>query len=314
MAEQQELMVYVNGKIVPESQAVISALDRGFRWGDAVYDTERTFNGKVFKLDAHLDRLYRSLNYTHIDPVLTWEEMKKATLEVVEANQSLVKKHGDFNVNQVVSRGNLSPDIHKGSNVAIYCRPITLKAYAKYYIQGVNAATPATRRTPPASLSPRAKIANKMNHFVAEFEAKHSDPSMFSLMLDINGNVAEGTGANFMFVHKGRIKVPNRRNVLQGITMETILEMADNQGIGWDEGDYTPMDVYSADEAFFCTTTACLIPTKSLNGLTIGDGKVPGPVSRSLFAAFSDTAGFDVIEQALGFLSPEERQELMAGK
>ena len=313
MADQQEFMVYVNGKIVPESQAMISALDRGFRWGDAVYDTERTFGGKVFKLDAHLDRLYRSLKYTRIDPGLTWDEMKQITLDVVEANEPLLKKFGDFNVNQVVSRGNLSPDVHKGANVSVYCRPITLKRYAKNYIQGVKAATSATRRTPPESLSPKAKIANKMNHFVSEFEAKQIDPEMFVLMLDLHGNITEGAGSNFMFVKDNRIKVPNRRHVLQGITMETILEFADNLGIGYDEDDYTPHDVYIADEAFFCTSTACLLPAKSLNGLTIGDGKTPGPITESLFGAFGDVAGFDVIEQSLSFLSPEERRELEAG-
>ena len=314
MAPKPEFMVYVNGKIVPEKEAMISALDRGFRWGDAVYDTERTFGGKVFRLDAHMDRLYRSLKYCHIESGLTKEQMKKATLDVVEANQPMVKLLGDLYVNQVVSRGVLSPDVHKGANVAVYCNPIPFKRYADHYVRGVRAATSSTRRTPPESLSPKAKIANKMNHFVSEFEVKQTDPDAFVLMLDLNGNVTEGSGSNFMFVHKGRIKVPNRRNVLGGITMETILEFADNQGIPWDEDDYTPYDVYNADEAFFCTSTACLIAAKSLNGLTIGDGKVPGPITKNLFASFSEAAGFDVIEQALSFLSPQEKQALLAKK
>ena len=310
MAEQQEFMVYVNGSIVPESQAMISALDRGFRWGDAVYDTERTFGGQIFKLDAHLDRLYKSLQYTHINPGLSQKEMKNITLEVAEANQPLLEKYGDFNVNQVVSRGNLSPDVHKGANVAVYCRPITLKKYAQHYIKGVKAATSATRRTPPESLSPKAKIANKMNHFVSEFEAKQVDPETFVLMLDLHGNVTEGAGSNFMFVKDNCVKIPNRRNVLQGITMETVLEFAENLGLELEEGDYTPYDVYMADEAFFCTSTACLLPATSLNGLTIGNGEVPGPITKSLFGAFSDVAGFDIMDQALGFLSKDERQAL----
>ena len=313
MAEQQEFIVYVNGKLVPESKAVISALDRGFRWGDAVYDTERTFNGKVFRLDKHLDRLYRSLSYTQIDPGLTWKEMEKAALDVAEANQPLVKKYGDLFVNQVVSRGVINPEIHKGANVAIYCVPLPFKKYAQCYVQGVRAATSSTRRTPPECLSPKAKMANKMNHYVSEFEVQQVDPDMFVLMLDLHGNVTEGSASNFMFVSKGRIKVPNRRNVLEGITMVTILEMAETQGIPFDENDYTPSDVYTADEAFFCNTSACLIPVKSLNGRKIGR-EVPGPMTKSLFAAFNEMAGFDVVDQALSFLTLAERQALMAEK
>ena len=313
MAEQQEFMVYVNGELVPESKAVISALDRGFRWGDAVYDVERTFNGNLFKLDAHLDRLYRSMHYTRIDPGITWEEMEKATLDTVEANAPLLETYGDFSVSQVVSRGLMNPDLHKGANVVIYCRPITLKNYAKYYVQGVKAATTATRRTPPESLSPKAKISNKMNHLVAEFEVKQADPSMFALMLDLRGNITEGASANFMFVSKGHIKVPNRRNVLAGISMETIIEMAEAQDIPVDEDDYTPFDVYQSDEAFFCTSTACLIPVNSLNGLQLGR-EVPGPMTKSLFAAFGEMVGVDIVDQAMSHLSPEERQALMAEK
>ena len=307
-------MVYVNGEIVPESQAVISALDRGFRYGDAVYDTERTFGGRVFKLDAHLDRLYRALIYTHIDPGVTLEEMKKITLDVVEANQPLLRKYGDFNVNQIISRGNLSPELRQGSNVAVYCRPLPLKKYAQYFIQGVRAATSSTRRTPPESLSPSFKIANKMNLFVAEFGAKQHDPDMVVLMLDLRGNITEGSSSNFMFVKDGNLKIPNTRNVLQGITMGTIVEYATNLGLGREEGDYTPSEVYTADEAFFCSSTTCLLPVKSLNDRAIGDGEVPGPFSRSLFGSFSDIAGFDVVEQAISFLTPQEKQAFEAVK
>ena len=128
MAESQEFIVYVNGEMVPESQAMISALDRGYRWGDAVYDTERTFGGKVFRLDAHLDRLYRSLKYTRIDPGLTWEQMEKITVDVVDANKHLLDQYGDFNVHQVVSRGNLNQEFHKGAKRVRLCPPQSLQA------------------------------------------------------------------------------------------------------------------------------------------------------------------------------------------
>ena len=191
MTQGKERMVYVNGKLAPESQAVISALDRGFRWGDAVYEVARTFGGKPFKLRAHLDRLYRSLRYTRIDPGMSEDEMERATMEVVEANRGLLGPNDDFTVNQVVSRGLVEPSLEHGANVAIYCLPVHFLEFAREFAMGVRLITPATRRNPPTSLSPKAKISNKMNHFIAEFEAKGVDPGAMALMLDLDGNITE---------------------------------------------------------------------------------------------------------------------------
>ncbi len=302
----EERVVYVNGSLVPESRAVISALDRGFRWGDSVYEVARTFGGQPFKLGPHLDRLYRSLHYTRINPGMTKDEMEQASLDVVEANRHLLGPNDDFTVNQVVSRGLAEPAVDTGPNVAIYCLPVHFLDYARQYSSGARVITPATRRTPPLSLSPKAKIANKMNHMIAEFEAKEAYPDAYALMLDLDGNVTEASSANFMFVSDGVIKVPNRRHVLPGISMETVLELAENQGIPFEEGDYTPFDVYQSDEAFLSSTSYCVLPVATLNGWSIGN-EVPGPVVRGLLAAWSDLVGLSVVDQALSHLPPHER-------
>ena len=299
MTENRELQVYVNGQLVPESQAVVSALDRGLRWGDAVYDVERTFAGQVHKLGAHMDRLYRSLLYTRIDPGMTKEEMEKATLEVVEANRPLLGPNDDFLVAQVVTRGLVKPKLRDKATVVIYCQSVPFDEFAQKYGTGVRLVTPATRRTPPECLSPKAKISNKMNHFMAQFEAKQVDPEALALMLDLHGNVVEAEGANFLFVADGCLKIPNRRQVLPGIAMETVLELAENLGIGVEEGDYTAFDVYQADEAFLTATSYCVLPVASLNGLQIGE-ETPGPVTKALLAAWSETVGMDIVDQAAG--------------
>ena len=308
MSQETELQVYVNGKMVPESQAMISALDRGFRWGDSVYDQERTFGGQIFKLDSHMKRLYRSLHYTRIDSRLSSEEMAEATEGVIEANRHAVGPNGDFTVTQIVSRGLMGRPEH-GPNVVIYCRQIPFETFARRYLEGITVVNPSTRRNPPQSLSPKAKIANKMNHLIAEFEAKDRDPDAVSLMLDQDGNIAECTGANFAFIADGRLKIPNRRHVLPGIGMETLLEVAENQGIPIDEDDFTPFDVYQADEAFMMSSTYCIMPARTLNGWRIGD-ELPGPITRGLTAAYSDVAGLNFVDQALSHLSPEERASL----
>ena len=309
MTQSKERVVYVNGKMTPESQAVISALDRGFRWGDAVYEVERTFAGTPYKLRAHLDRLYRSLRYTRIDPGMSEDDMERATMEVVEANRNLLGPNDDFTVNQVVSRGLVEPSLDHGANVVIYCIPVHFQEFAREFATGARLITPATRRNPPTSLSPKAKISNKMNHFIAQFEAKAVDPGALALMLDQDGNITEAAGANFVFVADGCLKVPNRRHVLPGISMEAALEMAENQGIPVEEGDYTTFDVYQADEAFLSSTSYCVLPVTSLNGWTIGTGE-PGPITQGLLASWSDMVGVNVVDQAMSHIPREEREAL----
>ena len=304
----QQRVSYVNGTLVPESQASISILDLGLLFGQAVYDVERTYRGQIFRLENHMDRLYDSLSYTRIDPGLSREEMTQAILQVLEANRPLLGPTDEYSITQIVSRGNRDPEGRIGSaNVVIYCRPIPFWTFAKYYVQGARVVTPATRRIPPQCLSPKAKTSNKMNHHIAEFEAKSIDPEAYSLMLDLDGNVSECTSNNFLFMRDGTIKIPNRRNVLEGITMGAMLDIAHSLGIPTEEGDYTLFDVYRADEAVITSASLNILPVASVNGRKIGRG-VPGPITASLWQAWSDIVGVDIVEQALSHIPPGERR------
>ncbi len=315
MENTNEPLVYVNGDLVPESQATISVFDRGFRWGDGVYEMARTFGGKVWRLREHLDRLHWSLNYTRIDPQMSIDELERVTLDLVNENMERAgPSPDDVGLTHIISRGPLDPTRRASMDptVVIYTEPLAFEMYARWYLKGIKMVTPATRRTPPQSLSPKAKISNKMNHFIAEFEAHAVDPEAVPLMLDYDGNVAESSGANFLFFRQGRIHVPNRRHVLGGITMDTVLEIAEGLGIESEEGDYTPFDVYQADEAFMTTTPSHIAPVVSLNGVKIGNG-IPGPAFQQIAQAWSERVGLDIIDQAVAHLSPAERDELMAG-
>jgi branched-chain amino acid aminotransferase len=301
-----ERIVYVNGEFVSEEKAVISVFDRGFRWGDAVYDAERTYGGKLFRLERHMDRLYGSLRYARIDPGVSKEEMTEITRRVAETNALLLAPNDDYTVAQVVSRGVFTRSRSLAglkATVVVYCVPIGFADFARAHREGVRLVTPSIRRTPPQCVSPKAKIANKMNQMLADFEAKEVAPDAYSLMLDLDGNVTENAAANFLFFAGGTLMLPNRRNVLPGTGMGIVLDLARDLGIPVQEGDYTPFDVYQADEAVLTSATTCMLPVASLNGVRIGR-EVPGPLTRRLLAAWSAFVGIDIVAQALSHLPP----------
>ncbi|MEE8303831.1 MAG: aminotransferase class IV [Candidatus Tectomicrobia bacterium] len=311
MVAQADFWTYLNGRLVRGSDAVIPIRHRGVQWGDAVYDSIRTYNGVPFQRDYRLDRFFRSLYYARIDLGMSKDDLKQATDEVLEANRPLLGPHEDLTMNLYVSRGTMS--ITQGrtpaGTVAIFCNLIAFASFARFYVTGAAAVIPSTRRTPPQSVSPKAKISNKMNHFIAELEAKASNPDAYAIMLDVDGNITEGSGSNFMFISDGRVKIPDTRFVLSGADMKALLELAEGLGLGTDEGTYTTYDVYNAQEAFLTTNSFGILPIVSLNGLPIGDGTV-GPLTRRLMAAWSELVGMDFVDQGLRHLPPAEQARL----
>ncbi len=287
MGKQRELVMYLNGSIVPHSEAVALMRGRDFQAAQGFYDSERTFNGRVFKLRQHLERLYRGLTWARIDPGMTLEQMEAVTLGILEANRHLLLPGDEFVISQVVSlRPVDSPGGKPGVNVVIYCQPLDFAAFAQSYIRGVRIVTPTTYGVPVQEVPANAKQGGQQ---------------VFPLMLDQEGNITECTGANFMFVQDGRIKLPNRRNVLPGISMQTVLELAEALKVPVDEGEYSPYDVYVCEEAFISSTRYCMLPVATLNGLRIG-GELPGPTTARLVAAWSGLVGVDFVRQALAHL------------
>ena len=294
MTDKRELIAYHNGEHVPHSQAVSAVSEGDSQRDGAVYDAERTFNGQVFKLRHHLERLYSGLESVGLDPQMTLQDMEDATLAVLDANRVLLQPGDDFVLGQVLSP--LAEDDSDGDrkvDVLIYCQFVDFPAFAQSYVKGVRVVTPVTY-----SVSPRS------------FTATHEEASQqtFPLQTDEEGNITECTRANFMFVQDGRIKLPGRERVLAGISMDTVLELAESLDIPVDEDDYTNLDGYQADEAFVTSTRFCLLPVATFNGLTLGAG-APGPVTSVVSEAWSKKVGIDFVEQALSYLHSEEEQE-----
>jgi branched-chain amino acid aminotransferase len=296
-----ERVVYLNGQYVAERDAKVSVLDRGFRWGDAVYDATRTFEGRLFKLHEHVERFFRSLRYARIDPRLDKAAVAAVCEEVVRRNEAARKAaDGDYLLTMQASRGLVGGIYAPGEGVptvTVYCMPLALLAHARYYRSGAPVIVTATRRTPPECVSPRAKVSNKMNHFQAEFEAKATDPDAFALMLDTDGNIAESSGSDFLFVSNGVLRIPQRRTHLTGVSLLTAVELAEKLGLPTDEGVFTMFDLYQAEEAMLTASTYCLLPVVRVNGLALGDGK-PGPIVGRLLRAWSELVGMDIVDQA----------------
>jgi branched-chain amino acid aminotransferase len=304
-------IAYFNGKYVPESEVRVPYRDRSFLFGDGCFDMTRTFAGKPFRVKEHIDRFYRSLAYLQIDIGMTATEMTEVTHEVVRRNAHLLGNGDDWWVGQRVSRGvkstgeDVDPWDHMGPNVIVDCMPLPFKARAQHYRDGIRVVVPSVRRTSPEALSPRVKTHNYLNMVMADLEARNRDPESWAVLLDENGNLAEGMGSNIFVVKDGRIATPQGRYVLEGISRQTVIEIARKEGFEVNERDIDLYDAYTADEVFLTSTSLCLCPVVKVNHAVIGDGRVPGPVVRRLTEAYSDYVGVDIAEQYLRHLRPE---------
>ena len=296
-----ERVAYINGRIVPESETVVSFRDRGFMAGDAVFDTTRTFGHQIFRLDQHLDRFFNSLKYMRIDPGLTKDDFRRLTMQVMETNLALIDDDDDYWVSQRVSRG-VTVDGVDTPTVIIECLPLPFEARARYYRDGIPVVVPSVRRTPPEAQSPRAKVHNYVNLVQATLEVNAQNPDNWPILLDTNGNLAEGPGSNIFVVKNGVVMTPKEQFVLAGISRSVTIELAHELGIEVQEADIDLFDAYTADEAFVTSTSFCICPVSSFNGSTVADGSVPGPVTDRLTKAYSGMVGIDVAEQYLARL------------
>jgi branched-chain amino acid aminotransferase len=301
-----ERSVYLNGEFMPESRALIPYRDRGFYFGDGCFDITRSFNHKLFFLEEHVSRLYRSLGFLRIDPGLAPEEMSRVTEEVFERNRHLLGPDEDYWVGQRISRGPFEVEgdnwEHRGATVVVECIPLPLKARAGMFRDGARAVTPSVRRTPPESLSPRVKSLNYLNLIVADQEVHARDPEAWAVLLDINGNLCEGLGSNIFVVKDGVLLTPSERYVLPGVSRQKAMEFAAAAGIPVKETDIDLYDAYSAQEAFITSTSLCVCPVTEINGAKIGDGKPFGPVTRTIVDAYAAHVGCDFVAQYLKHL------------
>lgn len=296
-----ERMAWFNGELMPESEVRISFRDRGWLFGDTAFDVARTFGGKPFKLREHVERLYRTLAYLQIDPGMTSEEMCRVSEQVVEANLPLLEPGRDYWVGQRISRGLMPLDGEEiersGPTIVVDCTPLPLSSRAADFRDGIEVVVPSVRRTPPESMSPRAKMCNYINLVLGDLEAKSRNPRAWAILLDTSGNLAEGLGSNIFLVRDGALFTPRADFVLPGISRDVVMQLAAEIDIACHESDVSLYDAYNADEAFLTSTSLCLCSVRSINGTAMTDRANPGHVTARLMSAYRDLVGFDFVEQ-----------------
>ncbi|MCB1491760.1 MAG: aminotransferase class IV [Rhodobiaceae bacterium] len=297
-----ERTVYFNGSYVPESRALVPYRDRSFLYGDGAFDLTRTFGHQLFKIDQHIDRLYKSLKALRIDPGIAPDEMAAITDKVFEMNRHLLAADDDYWVGQRISRGVMKV---AGDNwdrydptVIVECVPLPLKERAALYRDGMQVITPSIRRTPPEAMTPRVKSHNYLNLVMADLEVRAQNPEAWAVLLDTDGNLCEGLGSNIFVVRNGEVLTPRENKVLAGVSRQTVIDLAREMDLPIRETEIDLYDAYTADEVFVTSTSLCICPVTSVNGAQIGHA-VYGPVTKRLIDAYVDFVGCDFVKQYL---------------
>lgn len=277
------LQIYICGKLYDKENAKISVYDHGLLYGDGVFEGLRSYGGKVFRLQEHLDRLYESAK-------AIWLEIPIAKAEFGQAIQDTVKVNNidDGYIRAVVTRGagtlGLDPNRTSDPQVIIIADKIALYP-AEMYEVGLDIVTVSVIRNHPAALSPRIKSLNYLNNILAKIEGLRAG-CVEALMLNHKGEVAECTGDNVFLVRKGELLTPPiEAGILEGVTRNAVMELARQSGVVVREVPLTKHDVYVADEFFLTGTAAEVIPVVRVDNRAIGDGK-PGPLTKDLREKF----------------------------
>ena len=278
-----ELQVYVDGEFYPKSQAKISVYDHGFLYGDGVFEGIREYNGVVFKLKEHIDRLYRSAHAIMLNIPLTKEDMMKAVVGTLRKN-----KMKDSYIRLVVSRGvgdlGLDPRKCPKPTVIIITDTINIKAGNAKEV-GVTTMFSWVRRNPVDATTHEIKSLNYLNSVLAKIEANACGVDE-AICLESNGCIAEGVGENVFIVKNGEIFTPpTSTGALAGITADVVAELCAKLDMDLIITNLTPFMLFTADEAFFTGTAMEMVPIREVNRRMIGDGK-PGSVTKKLMAEF----------------------------
>lgn len=284
------MQIYLDGEFVSKEDARISVFDHGLLYGDGVFEGIRVYNGCIFRLRQHLERLYRSAQGIQLQIPLTVGELQQAVVETVRRNG-----RPDAYVRLVVTRGKgdlgLSPRKCPRPTIFIIADAIVIYP-ERVYREGVDVIITHIRRVPAVCLNPEWKTLNYMNNILAKLDGEAKGYEEV-IMLNVDGDVAEGSSDNIFIYDGKRLRTPaTPLGALPGVTRGAVLEIARKAGIATDEGRIRPEDLYAAEECFLTGTAAELVPVVRIDGRPIKDGNV-GPMVAQLRASFEELTRVD---------------------
>ncbi len=282
-APDSNLRIWFDGELVPAHEARVSVFDHGLLYGDGVFEGIRVYNGRIFKEQEHVDRIYESAKCILLNIPITQDEMKRAMRTALEANNVV-----DGYLRLLVTRGIglLGISIMHTACPSVIVIAATIQLYPQeLYERGLDCITAGTLRNHPSATSPRVKSLNYLNNIMAKAEAKNAGADE-AIMLNPQGHVTEGTGDNLFIVRRGELFTPPpSAGILEGITRGLVMELARKRGYAVHQATLIRHDVYVAEECFLTGTAAEIIPVVSLDKRSIGTGK-PGPITRTLTQDF----------------------------
>ncbi|RKU23746.1 branched-chain amino acid aminotransferase [Candidatus Poribacteria bacterium] len=281
------MLIYIDGEFLPKAEAKVSVFDHGLLYGDGVFEGIRSYNGRVFKLDEHLERLYDSAKSIMLEIPISIETMKETVLETLRRN-----RFREAYIRLIVTRGigdlGLDPDKCPKPSIIIIADKIVLYPQ-KYYEEGLEIVTVSVRRNYAEAINPRIKSLNYLNNILAKIEGKQAGAEEV-LMLNREGYVVECSGDNIFWIKNGTLVTPPvHMGILEGVTRNSVIDIAREAGLRVEERVFTRHDLYVADECFLTGTAAEVIPVVKIDQRAIGDAQ-PGKITQRLITAFRQLA------------------------
>jgi branched-subunit amino acid aminotransferase/4-amino-4-deoxychorismate lyase len=300
-----EPIAYLNGETIPGSQMAVSVTDAGFLQGVTVAEQLRSFGGKLFQLEMHLDRLERSLAIVGVDPGLSRQQIARIANEVASYNHALLDPADDLGLTIFVTPGTyaayaaLAP--RQGPTIGIHTYPLPFGNWVDKYSTGESLVVTDVIQVPVRCWPPELKCRSRMHYFLADRRAREIEPGARALLLDERGLVTEASTANLLaFRPQEGLISPPKEHILPGVTVAVLEGLAGELAIPFLHRDLTLGDVQSADEVLLCSTSPCLWSVVRVNGRPIANGR-PGDLAQRLRERFSQLAGLDIEAQARRF-------------
>lgn len=294
--------VYINGEWVPEEEARLHIFDSGLMYGEVLTETLRTFAMQPFRLEEHLARLRRSVEIARVEFSLPDAQLADLVHDLLSRNATAFDPSDELLIKIDVTRGiffyyRQAGVAYQPYSLFLHVIRVPFEKFAHSYSDGVTVVTPPTRAIPSSSIDPRVKHRSRLHQGIAQLEAADVDPDAVAVLLDGDGYVAEGAGANVFAVRGGRLLTPTTDNCLEGISRASVIDLANQAGIPVAETRVRPYDIVTADEAFLTATSYCMLPIARWDGQTVGTD-VPGPMFQRLIQAWGGDVGIDIIRQA----------------